>query len=507
MTPAAASARGFAFRGHPPGLATLFFTEMWERLSFYGMRALLVLFLVDRVAHGGLGLDDRTATAIYGLYVGATYIACLPGGWIADRLIGAQRAVLIGGVLITSGHVLLWLAPTSAVFFAGLFVIVIGTGLLKPNVSALVALLYPEGGARRDAGFTIYYVGINVGATAGPLIAGTLAQRYGWPIGFLTAAVGMAAGLGQFLWRRGLLGDAGRQAAPRAASAAPGSAGAAQRDALPVAALMRIGALMVLAIALLIASGTLQPSALVLQSLATGAIVGIAFGYFAWLLFGAGLDQAGRARILALLVLFIASTLFWAGYEQTGSSLNLFAERYTDRHWFGHEIPASAFQSLNPLYIVIFGPLFSWLWMRLAQRGLDPSTPLKFIAGLLGMAAGFLVMAGAARLVAAGHQVGMQWLVITYLLHTWAELALSPVGMSATTRLVPQRLVGQSLGLWFVSLALGNLLASRIAGNFDPAHPEAMPGEFLHIVWFGTLCALGLAITLPWMRRWMRDTA
>jgi POT family proton-dependent oligopeptide transporter len=488
------------FSGHPPGLATLFFTEMWERLSFYGMRALLVLFLVDRVAHGGLGLDDRTATAIYGLYVGATYIACLPGGWIADRLIGAQRAVLIGGVLISCGHVLLWLAPTSAVFFAGLFVIVIGTGLLKPNASALVAQLYPEGGARRDAGFTIYYVGINVGATAGPLICGTLAQHYGWPSGFLAAALGMAAGLGQFLFSRALLGDAGRQAAPRAGGPAPGPRGAAPRAALPLAALV------LLATALLIASGALQPSALVLQSLATQAIVAIAFGYFAWLLFGAGLDRAGRGRILALLVLFIASTLFWAGYEQVGSSLNLFAARYTDRLWFGHEIPASAFQSLNPLYIVIFGPLFSWLWIRLARRGLDPSTPLKFIGGLLGMAAGFLVMAGAASLVAAGYRVGMQWLVATYLLHTWAELLLSPVGMSATTRLVPQRLVGQSLGLWFVSLALGNLLASRIAGNFDPAHPEAMPGEFLHIVRFAALCAFGLAISLPWMRRWMRET-
>lgn len=495
MNPATAPAgvRGLRFFGQPPGLATLFFTEMWERLSFYGMRALLVLFLVDSIAHGGLGLDDRTATAIYGLYVGATYIACLPGGWIADRLIGSQRAVLIGGVLITAGHALLWLAPTSAVFFAGLFVIVIGTGLLKPNASALVAQLYPEGGARRDAGFTIYYIGINIGATLGPVIAGALAQRYGWPYGFLTAALGMAAGLLQYLWWRPLLGDAGRP------PAGPAAAGVAARRVLPLAALL------VLAAALLIGSGALHASAILLQSLATGAILAIAVGYFAWLLCGAGLDRAGRARILALLVLFIASTLFWAGYEQTGSSLNLFAERYTDRHWLSFVIPASAFQSLNPVYIVLFGPLFSLLWVRLARRGLDPSTPLKFMFGLLGMAAGFLVMAAAARLVAAGHTVGMGWLTATYLLHTWAELSLSPVGMSATTRLVPARLVGQGLGLWFVSLALGNLLASRIAGTFDPAHRESLPAQFMHIVWFGVLCAAGLALSLPLMRRWMNQ--
>jgi POT family proton-dependent oligopeptide transporter len=487
------AAPGRSFFGQPAGLATLFFTEMWERLSFYGMRALLVLFLVDSVAHGGLGLDDRTATAIYGLYVGATYIAALPGGWIADRLIGSQSAVLVGALLITCGHGLLWLAPTSAAFFAGLFVIVLGTGLLKPNASALVAQLYPEGGARRDAGFTIYYVGINIGATLGPLIAGALAQRYGWSYGFLTAALGMAAGLLQFLWWRPLLGGAGR-----AAVRDPGVAG---RRALPGAALL------VLAAALLIGSGALHASATLLQSLATGAILAIAVGYFAWLLFGAGLDRAGRARILALLVLFIASTLFWAGYEQTGSSLNLFAERYTDRHWLSFVIPASAFQSLNPIYIVLFGPLFSLLWVRLARRALDPSTPLKFMFGLLGMAAGFLVMAAAARLVAAGHTVGMGWLTATYLLHTWGELSLSPVGMSATTRLVPARLVGQGLGLWFVSLALGNLLASRIAGTFDPAHPESMPAQFMHIVWFGVLCAAGLALSLPLMRRWMNQAS
>jgi POT family proton-dependent oligopeptide transporter len=490
-------APGRTIFGHPAGIATLFFVEMWERLSFYGMRALLILFLVDQVAHGGLGLDDRTASAIYGMYVGATYLACLPGGWIGDRVLGSQRAVLIGGIVITTGHLLLGFAPSTQVFLFGLLVIVIGTGLLKPNATAIVAQLYPEGGARRDAGFTIYYVAVNVGATLGPLIAGLLQQLYGWPAGFMTAAVGMAAGVLQYLWSRRLLGDAGLTpmsgSSDRASSGPPPAA---------LRALALAGGLIAVLVTLLW-TGVLHVDVLLLQALTTQAIIGITIAYFGYLWFAAGLTRIERLRVLALAGLFIASVLFWAGYEQTGSSLNLFAERYTDRHLFGGEIPATWFQSLNPVYIVIFGPLFSALWVLLARRRLDPSTPLKFILGLLGMGAGFLVMAAAARLVAGGHMVGMGWLSVTYLLHTWGELALSPVGLSATSKLVPPRFVSQSLGIFFVSLSLGNLLAGRIAGNFDPAHLAAMPAQFMFIVWFALGSAALLILVLPWMRRWM----
>ena len=225
--------------------------------------------------------------------------------------------------------------------------------------------------------------------------------------------------------------------------------------------------------------------------------------YFAYLLFGAGLTRVERLRVLALVVLFLASALFWAGYEQTGSSLNLFAERYTDRHWGSFTVPASWFQSLNPVFIVLFGPLFSALWVWLARRHREPSTPLKFIFGLVGMGLGFVVMAAAARLVAGGHMVGMGWLSVTYLLHTWAELALSPVGLSVTTKLVPPRFVSQSLGIFFVSLSLGNLLAGRIAGNFDASNLAAMPGQFMFIFWFAAASALALALSVPLMRRWM----
>jgi POT family proton-dependent oligopeptide transporter len=485
------------FFGHPAGLATLFFLEMWERLSFYGMRALLVLFLVHSVAQGGFGLDVRTAAAIYGLYVGGTYIACLPGGWIGDRLLGSQRAVLIGGIIITCGHVLLGFAPSSAVFFLGLLVIVIGTGLLKPNASAIVAQLYSGGGAPLDAGFTIYYVGVNVGATIGPLITGWLGERYGWSYGFMAAAVGMAIGVLQFLWSRRYLGDAGR--APMAHSAQVLAATAARR-ALPW---LCAGGLALCTAVLLLWGGWVRFSPLVVLNFSTLAVVAIASLYFLYLLFGAGLDPVERRRVGVVIVLFVASALFWAGYEQAGSSFNLFAERDTARAVLGFTVPASWFQSLNPIYIVVFGPVFSVLWVRLGMRDLDPSLPLKFIFGLLGMALGFIVMAMAARVVLAGALASMGWLTLTYLLHTWGELCLSPVGLSAVSKLVPRRFVGQSLGVWFVSVSLGELIAGRIAGNFDPEHLATMPALFMRIFWFGLICAAALALLLPLLRRWM----
>ena len=485
------------FFGHPAGLATLFFLEMWERLSFYGMRALLVLFLVHSVAQGGFGLDVRTAAAIYGLYVGGTYIACLPGGWIGDRLLGSQRAVLIGGIIITCGHVLLGFAPSSAVFFLGLLVIVIGTGLLKPNASAIVAQLYSGGGAPLDAGFTIYYVGVNVGATIGPLITGWLGERYGWSYGFMAAAVGMAIGVLQFLWSRRYLGDAGR--APMARSAEVLAATAARR-ALPW---LCAGGLALCTAVLLLWGGWVRFSPLVVLNFSTLTVVTIAILYFLYLLFGAGLDPVERRRVGVVIVLFVASALFWAGYEQAGSSFNLFAERDTARAVLGFTVPASWFQSLNPIYIVVFGPVFSVLWVRLGMRDLDPSLPLKFIFGLLGMALGFIVMAMAARVVLAGALASMGWLTLTYLLHTWGELCLSPVGLSAVSKLVPRRFVGQSLGVWFVSISLGELIAGRIAGNFDPEHLATMPALFMRIFWFGLICAAALALLLPLLRRWM----
>jgi len=472
-------------------MATLFLTEMWERLSFYGMRALLVLFLVDAVAHGGMGLDDRTATAIYGLYNGATYLTCLPGGWLGDRLMGGQRAVLIGGVLITLGHLLLGLSLTREVFFLGLTVIALGTGLLKSNCSAMVAQLYPAGGARLDAAFTLYYIGINVGATLGPLACGVVADRFGWHAGFLVAAVGMTLGVLQFIWGRHRLGGAGLPPAP------------AERPSWRIPA---IAALALAMLYLLLDRGVLPVSAPLLQSLCMVLIVVAALAYFLVLGFGAGLTRPERRRIGVVVALFAASVLFWAGYEQGGSSLNLFAERYTDRALAvfslpAFTIPAAWFQSLNPVFILLFAPLFSALWLALGRRGRDPSAAAKFILGLVGVGLGFLVMAVGAERVQGGHRAGMGFLTLTYLLQTWGELCLSPVGMSAVSQLVPRRFVGQSLGLWFVSIALAELLAGAIAGALGSNSLAALPGGFMDLFWLSVAGAVLLALLLPWLRR------
>ena len=484
------SQRGFF--GHPRALSTLFFAELWERFSYYGMRALLVLFLVEAVTRGGFGLDDATATAIYGLYAAGVYIASLPGGWIADRILGGQRAVLWGGALITLGHLLLAVAGSLGAFCGGLFVIVLGTGLLKPNIASLVATLYPEGGARRDAGFTIFYMGINLGGMLGPFATAWLAQRYGWHVGFLTAALGMALGLAWYATTRRRLGEAGRLPAPHPR----GDAGRRQDLGRLSSAL----ALLVLVVGLF-ATGVIGAGAMALRGYAIWAILSVALGWFIYLLAFAGLTPLERRRVGVLAVLLLASTVFWSGFEQAGSSMTLFADRFTDRALGGFTVPTGWFQMLNAGFIIVFAPLFSALWTTLGRRGADLSTGMKFVLGLAGMAGGFVVMAAGAKIVAAGDLAGPGWLIAAYLLHTWGELALSPVGMSAATELVPARFAGQSMGLWYASISLGNLLASLIAGDFDATRVETMPAQYLRIVLFGAAAAVLLLAALPWMRR------
>ena len=478
--------------GHPLGIASIFLAEVGERFSYYGMRALLVLFLVDAVTRGGMGLDDRTATAIYGLYTASVYIVSLPGGWIADRLIGLQRAVLWGATLIACGHLILGFSGGSlAVFGLGLVVIVVGTGLQKPNIAALVAEQYPEGGARRDAGFTVFYMAINVGAFVGPLVTGWLAFRYGWEVGFIAAAVGMIAGVVWFAATRRWLGGAGASVAGRAPT-----------TTLRVATLA--GTAAVLLLVALMVGGIVPVSAIALQGAAIYVLLALSLAYFVYLFAFAGLDTADRRRLVVVAVLFVGSSVFWSGFEQAGSSLNLFAERYTDRLVGAFEIPASWFQSLNAWFIIVFAPVFSALWVLLARRGRDPSTAWKFVLGLVGMGTGFLAMAAASRVVVGGELAAPTWLVLTYLLHTWGELCLSPIGMSATSQLVPKRFVGQSLGLWYASLAFGNLIASRIAGEFDTNDVASMPGQYLHIFWFGMIAAAVLVAVMPLVRRAQR---
>ncbi|MGL6223482.1 MAG: peptide MFS transporter [Steroidobacteraceae bacterium] len=470
--------------GHPRALATLFFTEMWERFTFYGMRALLVLFLVDAVESGGYGLDDKTATAIYGLYTAAVFMAALPGGWIADRLIGAQRAVMIGGAMMTVGTLMLSIPGPQQLFFGGLLVIILGVGLLKPNVSTLVADLYPEGGGRRDAGFTIFYMGINLGAFIGPLIAGWLAQRYGWRIGFLAAAVGLPFGLLQFWLSRHLFNGAGA-----AHNRADGGAGlATDWRRLWIA----LGVLAVVAAVLF--SGAVHLDPIRLAKGAAYVLVAMAALYFTYLFFGAGLNPVERKRMVVVLVMFLAVASFWSGYEQAGSSLNLFAKRHIDRMVGGFEIPAGWFQSVQPAFVILLAPLFSALWVYLARRNMDPAAPLKFAFGLLLMGLGFLFMVVAARIVAGGLSAPAYLLILTYLLTVFGELCVSPVGLSTVTKLAPARLVGQMMGVWFLGSSLGKLMAGLIAGSFDPNNLGAMPDRFLQIVLFA--CSVGVVLLL-----------
>jgi POT family proton-dependent oligopeptide transporter len=488
-SPPSAGTTAPAAAGHPRGLYTLFFTEMWERFSYYGMRALLVLFMVDKV-RGGMGMDDKTATSIYGLYTAAVYLMSLPGGWLADRILGAQRAVWYGGIIIAIGHFTLAI-PRNDTFYLGLVFVVIGSGILKPNMSAMVAELYPEGGARRDAGFTIFYMGVNLGAFIGPLICSTLGEKINWHYGFGAAGVGMVLGLIQFRLSRRLLGSAGLQ----------------RGNDRPLNAVERVGLTGVIAVAVAVVglsmAGIVKLNPPALARGMTTVILGIGVLYFVSVFLFCGLNKVEKERVAVILVLFFSSALFWSGFEQAGSSFNLFAERMTNRHWLGHEIPAGWYQALGPIFIIVFAPVFAWLWVRLARRNLDPSIPVKFAFGLLLLASGFLVMAGAAKMAAAGNQAAPTWLITTYLLHTFGELCLSPVGLSSVTKLAPRKLVGQMMGIWFLATSLGNLIAGLLAGEFKPETVNQWPALYLKIIILPAIAGVLLIVFSRPIKRWM----
>jgi POT family proton-dependent oligopeptide transporter len=479
LAPGGPDSRGFF--GHPRGLSTLFFTELFERFSFYGMRALLILFMTAAVEKGGLGFDKTKAGAIYGLYGAGVYLTAMPGGWLADRLFGQRRAVLFGAILIALGHFSMAF-PSVNLFYLGLLLIVLGTGLLKPNISTMVGELYPEGGARRDAGFSIFYMGINLGAFFAPLMVGTLGQRVDWHLGFGLAGIGMVVGIAVYLWGGRHLGEVGQQ--PRSAGAQAGPPGTGRASLGPVLALAGgLGGLLVVLQLLGLVELTTAEG---LNSAGGFIILTLAVAFFAYSFVAGGLDATEKRRLGVIGILFICSTIFWAGFEQAGSSLNLFAEERTDRVVFGVDIPASTLQAINALFIICLAPVFAWMWVRLNKRGLEPSSPAKFSLGLALMGAGFLVMVGASVASEGGNKVGPMWLVLTYLLHTLGELSLSPVGLSTVTKLAPQRMVGQMMGVWFMSMSLGNLIAGRLAGRLgtDPTPT------------FGAVAAVGIGAGL-----------
>jgi POT family proton-dependent oligopeptide transporter len=483
---------------HPKGLRTLFFTEMWERMSYYGMRALLVLFMVESVADGGLGFSDEAATAIYGLYTAAVYMVMLPGGWIADRLLGAQKTVWYGGIIIMCGHFIL-AVPSFYTFFVGLLFVIVGTGLLKPNVSAIVGELYRPNDPRRDAGFTIFYMGINLGGALGPLICSTLgeSEKFGWHYGFAAAGIGMLFGLAQFYLSSARLGDAGLR--PSLDPDDPIDRKKIRQGWRYVIA----GFCAFLVLAGLMLGQIISVDPLRLAQNATFFIVALAAFYFIYIFIFGNLSTTEKRRVIVIVILFFAAAIFWAGFEQAGSSLNLFAERYTDRMVGGFEIPAGWFQSLNPTFIIILAPVYSALWIALARRHMDPSTPAKFALGLIILALGFAIMFGAAKLVVSGDKVLPSWLIFTYLFHTMGELALSPVGLSAMTKLAPKRYVGQMMGVFFLGASLGNVLAGLIAGEFRADAINEMPALYAQIVLTTAGCGLLLALFTKPIRKLM----
>jgi POT family proton-dependent oligopeptide transporter len=483
-----------AFFGHPRGLSTLFFTEMWERFSYYGMRALLILFMTASAAEGGLGFDTASAGAVYGLYTSMVYMACLPGGWVADRLIGQRRAVLYGGILITAGHFSMAF-PSLATFYLGLLLIVLGTGLLKGNISVLVGTLYQPHDVRRDAGFSIYYMGINLGAFIAPLICGYLGQRVNWHAGFAAAGVGMLLGVVQYSLGSRYLGQGGLHPAT-----ASDSDRASDRSRALITALAFI--IIVGGIGIGAYTGALAVTPTQIADWAGYLLLVVVLGFFVWLFANSSWTPDERKRLYAITVFFIAAALFWSLFEQAGSTLNLFADRDTRTSVLGWDFPSSWFQSMNSLFVWSFAPVFAWLWLALARRNAEPSTPIKFALGLILVGAGFGVLIVAAGLAANGVKVSPMWLTVTYLLHTFGELCLSPVGLSAMTKLAPARIAGLMMGVWFLATSVGNFIAGRLAGFYEQM---PLPSLFTNIALFGIVAGLLLLPLAPPIKRMMGE--
>ncbi len=481
------------FFGHPAGLSTLFFTELWERFGYYGMRALLVLFMTASASSGGLGFDVTKAFAIYGLYTASVYMMSLPGGWIADRILGQQKAVLYGGVLIAIGYLMLALTEEWT-FFLGMGIVVLGTGLLKPNISTIVGQIYAPGDPRRESGFSIFYMGINIGSTVAPLACGWVGERINWHWGFGLAGIGMVFGVITYWFGLKRLNEAGL----RPVTPPTPETGVQWRRSFRNA----VGAVLAAAAVLagLHLSGVMVLSAERLVNGAGFVLVAITLGLFGWMFLGGGWTGDERKRLAVIAVLFAGSALFWAAFEQAGSSFNLFAKNHTDNLLLGFEFPASWFQSLNAGFIICFAAVFAWIWIRMGSR--QPSSVMKFALAMLCGALGFVVMMGAAQAAGGTGRVSPLWLVATYLLHTWGELLLSPVGLSAMTRLAPQRVGGLMMGVWFLSLSMGNWLAGRLAAFYG----NMPPYDLFRTLGIVTLvAAVVLALVARPVSRMMRD--
>ena len=478
------------FFGHPKGMVTLFFTEMWERMSYYGMRALLVLYMTGAVTgfNPGLGWSQVHAQAIYGIYVGMVYFMVIPGGWLADNVLGHQKAVLIGAIIIALGHFTLAI-PLTETFFLGLILVVLGTGLLKGNISTIVGQLYKPGDSRVQAGYTIFYMSINIGSTLGFLICSWLGEKIGWHWGFGAAGVGMFFGVLQYINFKHLLGEAGNK---------PNDMPQVQRDSYIKWSKITAG-LMVIVIALgLLGIITVEPRAFA-ENFAY-FLTAVAAVYFVYLFLFAGLSATEKKNVFLLLILFVGAAAFWSGFDQSASSLSIFARDYTDLTLnglsgsFGMEegFPIGWLQFANPIFVVIFAPIFAGIWMHLGRMNLDPSLPVKFAIGLFFMALSFVVMIYAVNLAMEVSPVGVQWLVITYLLQTWGELALSPIGLSAFSQYAPKKYIGQMFGLWFLASAIGGVLAGLLGGEALDSGLESISPVFEFMIQYYVVIGLAL---------------
>mgnify|MGYP001437182024 FL=1 len=429
------------FLGHPKGLFVCFATEMWERFSYYGMRALLILYLTKHWE-----FTDATSYLIYGAYTSLVYIMPVFGGMLADQILGSKKAVTYGAILLVFGHLGMTVESNEQIFYLSLALIVSGVGFLKPNISTMVGALYEEGDPRRDSGFTIFYMGINIGAFTATLLCGYLGEEIGWAYGFGAAGIGMLLGLFIFLWGQKYLEGL---AEPPSNKYMTKINGISYENWAYIS-----GVVMVLVTWFLV-----QNSQLVGQLLGGFGIIFIG----AWLLYAllkCAPEERDRLVVVGILILF--SLIFWALFEQAGSSLNILTDRGVDRTIFGWEVPASMFQSLNAGFIFTIAPLFALLWIALAKRNMEPSTPIKFSIGIVLVGLGFLALVYGMN-SSEGLQTGVIWIVLIYFLHTLGELCLSPVGLSSVTKLSPQRIVGFMMGMWFFASAAGNYVASLIA--------------------------------------------
>lgn len=472
-----------AFFGHPRGLSTLFFTEMWERFSYYGLRAILVLYMLADPSTGGLGFSLGKASAIYSLYASMNYLLSLPGGWLADTFLGLRRAVILGGTLISIGNAFMFFAGIE-VFYIGLALIILGTGLLKPNVSTIVGTLYGPDDRRRDAGFSIFYMGINVGALVAPLIVGYLAQRVNWHYGFAVAAVFMAGGMVQFA-----LGA--KYLPARVFEPVPSSNIVEQQTR---SNWLKCG----LAATLALGAGTFiySPSAEGLADFFGSLLLAIVVVVLGFLLLKGSPDAYERRRLAVVCILFFISALFWSSFEQAGSTLTLFAEKSTVELF-----PSSWYQSFNSAFLIPLAPVFAALWMRLGDR--QPSVPAKFTIALVFVGLGYLWLVPAAQLAQGGNKVSPIWLTGTYFLHTIGELCLSPVGLSAMTRLAPARMAGFIMGVFFLSISAGNYIGGRVAGFYERF---PLPQLFGGVGVFCIVVALIFALFIKPVSRMMEST-